>query len=64
MNPIERKNTGDFEIEAKKIGSKDSHDDSLLKGSSETWSNYNLQMTKWGLLEDDKEDESISGFKH
>lgn len=48
----------------KKVSSKDSHDDSLLKGSSETRSNYNLGMTKWGLLEEDKEDESVSGFNH
>lgn len=61
---LERKNTGDFEIETKKISSKDSHEDSLLKGTSDTKSNQNLGMTKRGLLEDEKEnEESIANLQ-
>lgn len=47
----------------KKTTSKQSNDDSLLK-SSDTKSNYNLGMTKRGLLEDEKEEESVTAFNN
>lgn len=55
--PLERQNTGDFEIEGKKMSSIHSNDDStLIKNSSDTKSikEKDFIHTKWGLLEEEK----------